>query len=356
MNKKISPWILILGLFGAVLVAVGTFRAESRAADHLLSTSAQDADSVSQTSEDETRLSGGDLGEIPVTGQRATASATSAPTKRPLPSSTRRVSPSPQVTPTPKPLPSSSSIEPPPTAVLPGLSAELWKEWPVMPGTISADLRSLYQRSVAQGLIDPHAFSVFGDCQAETEAFLGVFDTSPGLVARMADDLQETVAQFQGSFYRYNPAAKSASSAGSLLYAPWNDNKEGKCESGETPVDCELRVHRPSIVFIHTGTHFESKERNFSYLSIIIEKVLQAGAVPILVTKADNLEFDERVNQNLSVLAVKYQLPLWNFWASVHYLDDNGLKEDKMHLTEEATTVHQLGALQVLSWAWREVR
>lgn len=222
-----------------------------------------------------------------------------------------------------------------------------------MPGTISADLRSLYQRSVAQGLIDPHAFSVFGDCQAETEAFLGVFDTSPGLVARMADDLQETVAQFQGSFYRYNPAAKSASSAGSLLYAPWNDNKEGKCESGETPVDCELRVHRPSIVFIHTGTHFESKERNFSYLSIIIEKVLQAGAVPILVTKADNLEGNNFVNHNIAALAAQFDLPLWNFWASVQELPSNGLVPDGMHLTKDGNTVHQIDALRVLGQVWQ---
>ena len=80
------------------------------------------------------------------------------------------------------------------------------------------------------------------------------------------------------------------------------------------------------------------------------------GAVPVLVTKADNLEGDERVNQNLGVLAVNYDLPMWNFWASVHYLTDNGLKENKMHLTEEAVTIHQMDALRVLGWVWRELR
>ncbi len=51
-----------------------------------------------------------------------------------------------------------------------------------------------------------------------------------------------------------------------------------------------------------------------------LERLLANGTVPILVTKADNLELDERVNNNLAALAEKYDLPMWNFWASVQDL------------------------------------
>lgn len=84
--------------------------------------------------------------------------------------------------------------------------------------------------------------------------------------------------------------------------------------------------------------------------------MLATGALPVLVTKADNLEQDERVNQNLALLAVQYQLPVWNFWASVHDLPDQGLLSNKMHLTQTASTIHQVDALRVLGLVWQAAR
>ena len=251
---------------------------------------------------------------------------------------------------------SSATPVPSPTpTTIPTPDAAAWKEWSVIP-TIPAEMRAIYARGLAQGTIDPNAFSVLGDCQSEAGDFLGVYENNPELVSTLSKNMQETVANFAGSFNRYNPAAKSGSSAGSLLYAAWNDNKEGKCVYGETPVDCELRVHRPSIVFIHTGTHYETQERNWYYLTIIIDKILARGAIPVLVTKADNLELDEHINQNMAKLAVKYGLPLWNFWSSVQSLPDKGLVPDLMHLTTAAHVVHRLGALDMLDTVWRAVR
>ena len=251
------------------------------------------------------------------------------------------------LSPTPKPSP---TPEPSPTP-----DAAAWKDWPVIPA-IPEDMRAIYERGLAQDTIDPNAFSVLGDCQSEAGDFLGVFEDNPELVSTLPEGLQETVANFAGSFDRYNPAAKSGSSAGSLLYAAWNDNKEGTCLYGETPVDCELRVHRPSIVFIHTGTHYETQERNWYYLTIIIDKILARGAVPVLVTKADNLELDEHINLNMAKLAVKYGLPLWNFWASVQDLPEQGLMPNRMHLTTAAHEVHRMGALEMLDAVWLAVR
>ena len=342
MNKWIKPWIIIPSLFLAVGLMLGLTLLETHALDEGQATPASSAHTLTPALKTSTSTQADAPGAIPVTGQQAaqpTPGTVAAEPATPVPTLLPTALPTATITPT----------------RLPTLSPETWKQWPVMP-TVSAQLRQLYQRALAEGRINPHAFSVLGDCQSEAESFLGVFDTSPGLVALMSQERRETVAQFQGSFFRYNPAAKSGSSASSLLFAPWNDNKEGKCLPGETPVDCELRVHRPSIVFVHLGTHYEAKARNYSYLGTIIEKVLATGAVPVLVTKADNLEGDEYVNQNIALLAAKYGLPVWNFWASVQNLPDQGLLPDKMLLTKDASTIHQIDALLALGWVWRAVQ
>lgn len=232
-------------------------------------------------------------------------------------------------------------------------AAKDWKEWPVMPG-VSETMREVYQRGLAQGN-NPHAFSVLGDCQSQPEVFMGLFDSDPAAIAALLPDLHETAAQFAGSFDRYSPTVKDGTTEGALLWGEWNDNKAKKCEPGETPLECELRVHRPSIVFMHVGTHYEARNRR--YLTIIIERLLENGSVPVLVTKADNTELDERINANIVSLAAEYDLPLWNFWASVSHLPGGALQPgSNMYLTDEALVIHRDGALQALDIVWRAVR
>ena len=184
---------------------------------------------------------------------------------------------------------------------------------------------------------------------------MGVFDENPAAAADLPVPWQETVAYFQGSFSRYSPTVKDGTTEGALLWGQWNDNKEKKCQPGESPIDCELRVHRPVIVFVHVGTHWEARNRR--YLEIILNKILDHGAVPVLVTKADNRELDERVNQNYAALAAEYGVPLWNFWLSVQNLPNHGLEPDSdMYLSQAGLEVHRMGALQVLDAVWRAVR
>lgn len=251
-------------------------------------------------------------------------------------------------------VPTAPATGPTPTERPRKMEAGYWKEWPVMPAFISEHLREVYQRGLKQGN-NPHAFSVLGDCQSQPEVFMGLYDSDPAAVRTLPESLQETVKQFNGSFDRYSPTVKDGTTEGALLWIQWNDNKEKKCEYGETPLDCELRVHKPSIVFIHVGTHYEA--RNRKYLTTIIDKLLEHGAVPILVTKADNRELDERVNGTLASLAYEYDLPLWNFWASVQHLPENGmLKGSDMYLSDEGVIIHREGALQALDTVWRAVR
>jgi len=219
---------------------------------------------------------------------------------------------------------------------------------------VSPELKTLYQSGLEKGN-DPHAFSILGDCQSVPEVFLGVYDRDPLLVAELSEHLQETVLNFSGSFDRYSPTVKEAATTGALLWGEWNDNLEKLCEPGETPLDCELRVHRPSIVIVHIGTHWET--RNYRYLTIIIEKILKQGAVPLLVTKADNRELDERVNQDIANLAAEFDLPVWNFWAAVQHLPNDGIYlESTWELSDQAKQIHRLSALEALDAVWRALQ
>jgi hypothetical protein len=238
------------------------------------------------------------------------------------------------------------------------LSSDDWKEWPVIP-QVPLNARLLYQQGLALGN-DPHAFSILGDCQSMPDTFMGVYDTDSALVASLSPDLQAVVANFSGSFNRQSPTIKGGTTAGAVLWDAWHENKY-TCQVGETPLDCELRLHKPSIVIINLGTHYET--RNIIYLRKILDRLTTLGIVPILTTKADNRELDERLNQEMALLAVEYDVPLWNFWAAVADLPNNGVGVKKgeeflgeIYLSEDGLERHRYTALQALAAVWMAVK
>ena len=233
-----------------------------------------------------------------------------------------------------------------------------WKALPVIPETIDASLQKVYERGLELGN-DPHAFSIFGDCQTRPADFFGVFETDSALIESLSPELRAVVDNFGGSFNRESPTAQDGTTPGSLLWNQWHRGEYG-CSFAETPVECELRVHRPSFVIIQVGTHFES--RNTEYLRRVILQLMDAGVIPILATKADNREKDERINRDMSMLAAEYDLPLWNFWAAVSDLPERGLytRDDRplqgpIYLTEEAAVRHRMTGLAALKAVWQAV-
>ena len=111
-------------------------------------------------------------------------------------------------------------------------------------------------------------------------------------------------------------------------------------------------------MLIQIGTHFES--RNTEYLRRVITQLLDAGVVPILATKADNREKDDRINRDMALLASEYDLPLWNFWAALSDLPDRGLytRDDRplqgsIYLNAEASQRHRMTGLAALNAVWR---
>jgi hypothetical protein len=234
-------------------------------------------------------------------------------------------------------------------------ASDEWMSLPVIPN-INPNVSDIYQKGLLLGN-DPRAFSIFGDCQSRPNEFFGIFETDQTVFDELPPNLQQTVSNFTGSFTRESPTSQDGTTPGGLLWTEWHRGEYG-CTFIETPVDCELRIHHPSFVLIQIGTHFES--RNTEYLRTIITQLLDAGVVPILATKADNRELDNRINRDMGLLASEFNLPLWNFWAALSGLPDRGLyvmdgREDQgaVYLNAEAAELHRMTGLVMLDAVWR---
>ena len=170
---------------------------------------------------------------------------------------------------------------------------------------------------------------------------------------------------FQGSFNRRSLAAERSFTTASELSPLWAN--PDLCQSGETPLECEYRIQKPAFAIIMLGTNealspISTYETN---MRRILDMTIARGIVPILTTKADNLEGDGAVNEMIVRLAREYDVPLWNFWAAVQPLPGGGLQEDGAHLTyagnrfddpfamQKAWPVRNLTALQALDRVWR---
>lgn len=217
------------------------------------------------------------------------------------------------------------------------LPQDFWKKLPVIPDTISDRVREIYKNGLELGN-NPQVFSKIGDCNSSAPAFLVGFDNEYELGDYSY--LQPTISYFQGSFERSSFVAKGGMNSSGLLTTLWANEK---CAYNETPLDCQYRLDKPSFAIISIGTNegwFINKdstsfERN---MRIIIEGTINKGIVPILATKADNLEGDNSVNETLARLAMEYEIPLWNFWAATQPLPDHGLRDSNGHLNSISYT------------------
>jgi hypothetical protein len=234
------------------------------------------------------------------------------------------------------------------------LPPEQWREWPVVP-QISARAVQIYRQGLAMGR-DPQRFSKVGDCQAVKNVLLGIYDL-PGRYSLPdgSTPLQETIDQFAGSFNRDGMAVRGGFNAAAVLSPIWADPQS--CQPGENPIQCELRTHNPSVVIISLEVWFRGRtvERYEAYMRQIIEAAIAQGVLPVLSTKADNVEGDHSINLVTARLAYEYDLPLWNFWLAVQPLDDRGIdpKRDGFHITTAAWDVRSFTALQPLDAVWR---
>ncbi len=235
---------------------------------------------------------------------------------------------------------------------------EDWQKWPIVP-SISANAVAIYQKGLALGN-DPTHFSKVGDCQSISEVLLGIYDQEMYIeVFKNQPDLQETLSQFKGSFNRDGMAVEGGFNAAAVLSPIWAN--PDYCQAGETPIECEYRVHRPSIAIISLEVWWNgrSPEQYEKYMRRIIEFFIERGVLPILSTKADNVEGDHSINYATARLAYEYDLPLWNFWLAAQSLPNGGLdpiRNDGFHISTDAWSVRSYSALETLSLAWKTAR
>ena len=235
-------------------------------------------------------------------------------------------------------------------------SLDDWKDWPILP-VVSDAAKAAYQRGLALGT-DPHHFSVFGDCQSMANVFMARYDQEPNVVAGLPSRLQETIANFPGSYRRVGPSTWPGTTFGALLWDGWIDRSVfNYCPENETALDCELRVWNPSIVLINIGTHWDT--RNYEYLQRMLQQLIDRGVLPVLAFKADNREGDERLNREIAQAAIEFDLPVWNFYRAASALENNGLKhapDDRdIYLTDQGLELHRYSALESLDSIWRQV-
>ena len=229
------------------------------------------------------------------------------------------------------------------------LNPDRWDQWPTLPN-VSGVAKEIYARGLAAGN-DPHSYSTIGDCQSEPDVFLGIYATNRYWLGQDYQYLQESIDFFHDSFDRQSLAVRNGMSAPSALSPEWA--YKNQCESGESPVTCDLRVHKPSIVFINLGTNWlpgASIDAYEKYLRQIVDLVVKAGALPVLSTKADDVEGGNRINQATARVAHDYDIPLWNLWRAVQDLPNGGLDASRkdVYLTTEAWDRRNFTALMVL--------
>lgn len=253
------------------------------------------------------------------------------------------------------------------TAVSPTETAELtptqdarrlpedWQNWSVIP-ELTATARAIYAQGLQMGN-DPHAFSKIGDCQNLKTVFLWKFDHLD--IYEFEWDIAPylgTIENFQGYFDRDGQSAQYGFTAASPLTQIQADPEY--CQPDETPMECELRITRPSFVLISLEFPFNGRTAGLyeQYLRRIIEYSMSQGAVPILATKADNVERDYSINLTVAKLAYEYDLPLWNWWAAAQPLADHGIDpyRDGFHISEQAWEERSKTFLQVLDHLWKQ--
>ena len=225
--------------------------------------------------------------------------------------------------------------------------------------TISWHARDLYLRSVEHGH-NPNAFSVAGDCNSDYAIYLGpIARNVVGLGSGDLYYLVNTVNRFWSSISRPSLAVHGGYNVRSVMDPQWANPLQ--CKPDERPLDCELRVNNSSIVFIALGTGdqfaWRDFEKNYRWL---VQSVLDQNVLPVLVTKADNLEATTTqdapsgyIDSVIRRLGAEYDVPVMDLEAATAGLYNHALQGDKFHLDEFGIKAHVLLTLQTLDAIWR---
>ncbi len=200
----------------------------------------------------------------------------------------------------------------------------------VIPDAVRAHIREVYARGQTLGR-DARAFSKIGDSTMVYPPFLAAFDSTGFSLGQFAA-LQPTIDLYAGSFARTSAAARKGMHTWTEFDPDWVSSDD--CRSGEGPLDCELRLHNPSIAIIRLGANdFYTVNTFREHLVRIVDVCLERGVVPILGTKPDRLEGDSNaLNRIIGQVATEKRIPLWDYDVIAATVPNKGLEKDGVHI------------------------
>lgn len=253
---------------------------------------------------------------------------------------------------TPQPAPPTETPVPSATPE-PTLSAADWRDFPIIPTVVSPKLKELYRAGLEAGN-NPNRFSKVGDSNSVAPTFFSCFDFGDlGYVIGPYSELEATIKQFQWSFSRQSRATENGKTAYDLDTYHWY--LDDICWPYESATTCEYRLWQPSIAFIALGTNDTfMKVADFDkHMRSLVEKTMERfSVVPILVTKADNLDPDGAFNHVIAQIALDYDLPLWNLWRAMQPLPNHGLQEDQVHPTAGSVSLCDFSGDDLKKYGW----
>ena len=261
---------------------------------------------------------------LPTSVSTATATLMPTMTATALPSSTPLPTPTATATATPFP---THTPTPDPTTLVNGVPIE---DFIIMPPETQANVRHIFAQGQEMGR-NPHAFSKVGDSASLTSHYLVRFDQKRYNLG-IYEDLQETIDFYAKSFKRFGVALRIGLHSWIAFRAGEADSD--KCGADEHMVQCEFRLHNPSVLLIRLGTNDTASGDAYERaIRFAIEYSIENGVIPVLVTKSDRFEGDNRHNETLRELAQEYKVPLWDFDVVAGTLPNRGLGTDGVHLT-----------------------
>jgi len=220
--------------------------------------------------------------------------------------------------------PAPVNAPPPPVAVGP-------LDYPYL-SDITPRVVQIFQVGQARGN-RANAFSVVGDSNSQHPAFMKPIDWGNYNLGNFGY-LQSTIDFFKGSFAIDSPASIGGFNTTKVLDPA---SSPGWCH-GQSPLACEYSRTKPSIALIllgtgdqHTWQGFEGRYRQ------IIQTTIDMGVIPVLITKADDLECRDNnapcgfINGKISALAFEYGVPLLNLRQVVQVLPGGGCQGDGFH-------------------------
>jgi hypothetical protein len=248
---------------------------------------------------------------------------------------------------------------------------------PVMPDQVSDTVREIYEHGQELGN-NSTVFSLVGDCNSDTRAFLFPLDFDEYDLGPYAE-LEPTVQYFSGSFSRDSIGGRFGYSALTVL-DPWFADPN-YCQRGESSVSCEYRASKPSVAIILFGANdvvgLTPQEYSDS-MHQIVQETIDAGIIPVLHTFPwclNDWTPDKALLLNVITVEIarEFDVPLVNFWLAARDLPNCGFATSTHHLSqagplgsapfvsfngeeaESGNTLRNLLTLQALDLIRREV-